>query len=197
MFRIIEFSDKVRVNPEYLSKDTKKSIQMSLAKKYENKIMKDIGVVMSIIDINNIGESEIKVADPGVYYYADFKALAYTPMLHEIVEGEVVDITNFGVFVRFGPIDGLCHISQVIDDYISFDEKSKVLNAKDSTKKLKVGDQVRARIIAISLDKKEVNKINLTMRQPELGALAWIEDDRTQKEKAAKKETASTKSGKK
>ena len=187
MFKKIEFSDKVRVNPEYISGNPKESIQKSLAKKYENKIMKNVGVILSILDTSNIGKSEIKVSDPGVYYSAEFKAMVYTPSLHEIVEGEVVDITNFGVFVRFGPIDGLCHISQVLNDYITFDEKSKILTAKDSTKRLKVGDTVRARIIAISLDKKEVNKINLTMRQPGLGSIQWIEDEMKEKEKIAKK----------
>ena len=190
MFKILKFSDKVRVNPEYLSENKKESIEKSLAKKYENKIMKDIGIILSILDVEDIGESEIRIADPGVYYSASFKAMAYTPSLHEIVEGEVVDITNFGVFVRFGPIDGLCHISQVVDDYITFDEKSKILAAKDSTKRLKVGDSIRGRIIAISLDKKEVNKINLTMRQPGLGSIQWIEDDRKEKEKVAKKVAA-------
>ena len=190
MFKILKFSDKVRVNPEYLSENKKESIEKSLAKKYENKIMKDIGIILSILDVEDIGESEIRIADPGVYYSASFKAMAYTPSLHEIVEGEVVDITNFGVFVRFGPIDGLCHISQVVDDYITFDEKSKILAAKDSTKRLKVGDTIRGRIIAISLDKKEVNKINLTMRQPGLGSIQWIEDNIKEKEKAAEKTAA-------
>jgi DNA-directed RNA polymerase subunit E' len=181
MFKTIEFNDKVRVNPEYLTDNKKDSITKSLEKKYENKIMKNVGVIMSILDISDIGDSEIRVADPGVYYHANFKAMVYTPTLHEIIEGEVVDITNFGVFVRFGPIDGLCHISQVMDDYITFDEKSKILSAKDTNKKLKIGDMVRARIIAISLDKKEVNKINLTMRQPGLGSITWIEDEKKEK----------------
>ena len=113
--------------------------------------------------------------------------MLFVPKIHEIVEGQVIDITDFGVFVRFGPIDGMCHISQVINDYVSRDPKANVIVAKKSGKVLKIGDMVRARITAISLEKREVNKITITMRQDGLGSLDWIAADKKEKEKKAKK----------
>jgi DNA-directed RNA polymerase subunit E' len=70
-----------------------------------------------------------------------------------------------------------------MDDFVSFDNKSSVFLGKESKKTLKEGDLVRARIISISLGKEE-NKIGLTMRQPMLGSLTWIEEEKKKAKKA-------------
>ena len=60
-----------------------------------------------------------------------FKLLSFYPEMHEVVEGEVVEVTDFGAFVRIGPEDALLHVSQIMDDYISFDEKHGVLSERN------------------------------------------------------------------
>lgn len=187
MYHVIEFEDSVRVPPLNIAADVNESVRRSLADKYEGKVIRNLGVVLVITDVKDVGEGMLVEEDAGVHYHTRFESLVYVPKLHEIIRGYVVDITNFGVFVRFGPLDGLCHISQVVNDYVSFDSKTSVLSARDSKKVLKVGDEVQARIIAVSLEKKEVNKINLTMRQPGLGSLQWLEDEKKEKAKAAAK----------
>ncbi len=184
MFQIQQFEESIRVPPKYIGLDVKESVRKSLAERYENRVIKDIGVILAINEVGDIGEGKIMIEDAGVYYKTSFEALVYKPKLYEIITGQVVDITNFGVFVRFGPIDGLCHVSQVINDYVSFEEKTRTLAARDSKRVLKIGDAVRARIIAVSLNKKEVNKINITMRQPDLGSLEWIREEYDAKKKA-------------
>ena len=91
----------------------------------------------------------------------------------------VVEILKFGAFVRFGPLDGLLHISQVMDDRVDIDETNQRLVGKDSGRYLAVGDIVRARVVSIDLNEKnpQDSKIGLTMRQPGLGKLQWIEED--------------------
>ena len=61
----------------------------------------------------------------------------------------ITDITDFGVFLDIGAVDGMIHISQTMDDFVSF-SKSGVLSGKQSKRNLKAGDDCRARIIAIS-----------------------------------------------
>jgi len=53
----------------------------------------------------------------------NLKHLTFYPKLQEIVQGEIVDITDFGAFVRIGPTDALLHLSQVMDDYLKSDVK--------------------------------------------------------------------------
>ena len=45
----------------------------------------------------------------------------------KLSEGEVVEITDFGVFVRIGPTDALLHLSQITDDYLKSDVKQGVI----------------------------------------------------------------------
>lgn len=187
MFEIMTLEDSVRVIPENISSTKEESVRMGLGSKYENKIVMEHCVILAITDILEVHGGAIEVEDAGIHYDAKFKALVFVPKLHEVVEGNVVDITEFGVFVRFGPIDGMCHISQIVNDFISFDRKSGILSGKDSNKNLKINDTVRTRVIGVSLDKKEINKINLTMRQPGLGAIEWLEAEKLAKQKTKDK----------
>lgn len=108
--------------------------------------------------------------------------ISFKPELQEVVEGEVVDVAEFGIFVRIGPMDALAHVSQIMEDYISYDRKQGVLIGKESRRSIKSGDRVRARIIAVSMKGKP--KIGLTMKQPGLGKIEWIEEEVKKKEKA-------------
>jgi len=91
-----------------------------------------------------------------------------------------VEVAEFGAFVCLGPLDGLLHVSQITDEYISYDEKNARLVGKESGRSLAVGDSVRARIVAVSLNEHEPreSKIGLTMRQTALGKLEWLEEKR-------------------
>ena len=71
-----------------------------------------------------------------------------------------------------GVMKGMIHISQTMDDFVSF-SKTNVLLGKRNKRTLKKGDLCLARIVAIS-HKGETLKIGLTMRQPGLGKLEWI-----------------------
>jgi DNA-directed RNA polymerase subunit E' len=111
--------------------------------------------------------------------------LVFKPELHELVYGKVSEITNFGAFIDMGPMRGMIHISQTMDDYVSF-SKDEALLGKNSKRTLKVGDLCLARVVAIS-HKGNDPKIGLTMRQPGLGKLEWIKEDQAKREAEAKK----------
>ena len=116
--------------------------------------------------------------DGGTFHRVEFQALTFYPKLQEIVQGELVDITDFGAFVRIGPTDALLHLSQVMDDYLKSDVASGMIIANQSGRTLKVNSAIRARITAVSLGKAaSMGKIGITCRQPFLGANEWIEEE--------------------
>jgi len=173
MYKIATLRDIIKVPPERFGVDEEKAIVETIKENYEATIDTKTGLILlSLISVDKIEEGKIYPADPNVYYNVVFKMLVYKPELNELVIGEVVDTTEFGAFVRIGPIDGLVHISQLMDDYVSFDKKNSIFFGKQTKKTLKIGDRVLARIISISW--KDQNKIGLTMRQPGLGALHWM-----------------------
>ena len=183
MYRIVEVEDKIRVPPEKFNMKVKDAVKESIQESFECTLDPRIGFILACVEVEKVGQGKIVAGDPGVFYNATFKLLTFKPELHELVYGEVIDNTEFGAFVRIGPMDGLIHISQLMDDFVSFDSKSSVFLGKESKRTLKEGDLVRARIISLSLGKEE-NKIGLTMRQPLLGALTWIEEEKKKAKKA-------------
>ena len=137
-----------------------------------------------------IGEGVVIMGDGAAYHDVEFNALIFKPEQQEIVVGEVIEIAEFGAFVRIGPMDGLVHVSQITDDYINYDARNSALIGKESNKILQQGDKVRARIVALSLKGKSIrdSKIGLTMRQPHLGSFEWIA---AEKRKIAEKKAKS------
>jgi len=144
-----------------------------------------LGKAVAVIEVLEIGDGVIIPGDGAVYYNSKFKLLAWKPELQELVAGSIAEITNFGAFIDLGVMRGMIHISQTMNDYVSF-SKTNTLVGKASKRSLKDGDLCFARIVAIS-HKGGAPKIGLTMRQPGLGKLEWIKEEQTKKERDAKK----------
>jgi len=177
MYKRLTVEDKVRVPPEHLGEEVEESVKAGLQEEVEGSINADLqGVVVGVEKVEKVEGGDIEPEDAGVHYEVEFTAIVYQPELHEVVNGEIVDITGFGAFIRIGPFDGLCHVSQIMDEYVNYDEENEMLTSDESGFSLQVGEEVTARIIAVSLEKQETNKINLTMRQPGLGKFEWIEE---------------------
>ena len=186
MFKILTMKDDVRVPPTKFNLGLDKAVKESLQETIEGTLNPDIGVFLVVTEILNIGEGKIVPEDGAIFYPAEFNILIYRPELNEIVLGEVVDITEFGAFTRIGPLDALVHVSQIMDDRLSYDSKNAIFTGRKSSNKLKEGDIVRARIVGVSLGKGR-SKISLTMRQPGLGAIEWIEKYKKRKTREEKK----------
>ncbi|MBS3134514.1 DNA-directed RNA polymerase [Candidatus Woesearchaeota archaeon] len=187
MFYEVELKSHIRVPPSLFGGDVKIAILKELSNQYENYISKDFGIIIAISSVVKIGEGIIIPDDGAAYYDTIFKVLTFKPELQEVVLGNISDITDFGAFLHIGPIDGMIHISQTMDDFVSFN-RSGLLSGKESKRILKTKDSCRARIIAISYKNVNDPKIGLTMRQTCLGNLKWIEDDLKKKEKDLSKE---------
>jgi DNA-directed RNA polymerase subunit E' len=188
MYKKAEVKDMVRVPPEEFSRDIEEAVISSIKKKYEGYISKEIGIVIDVIEVHEMGDGIIVPGDGAAYYQLRFSLLVYKPEVGEIVYCSIKDIADFGAFLDLGSIDGMIHISQTMDDFVSFSQE-KVLSGRATKKVLKVGDLCRARIVAISYKDLSNPRIGLTMRQPGLGKTEWVEADLKEKpKKAVKKE---------
>ncbi len=184
MYRKMRLADTVRIAPELLGEPVHEAVKLALRDKLEGLVDKKIGAIVAVKDVIEVGEGHILAGDGGVYYDAVFDALTFMPEMQEIIEGSVVEVVEFGIFVGIGPLDGLVHVSQLTDEFVNYDEKNSRLITKESGRSVTEGDKVRARIIAVSLNEREPrdSKIGLTMRQHALGKLEWIEEARKLKE---------------
>lgn len=73
------------------------------------------------------------------------------PNIGEIIEGKIIGITKFGVFVEIGDgVTGMVHISEVARTYVN--------EIRDFVKE---GDKVRVKVLAINED----SKISLSIKR--------------------------------
>jgi DNA-directed RNA polymerase subunit E' len=178
VFSISTLVDVVRIPPSLFGTTLKKAAVNILKEKYESMINAELGYIIMILDAKVDEMGKMIAGDGGTFHKVQFEALTFYPKLQEIVQGEIVDITDFGAFVRIGPTDALLHLSQVMDDYLKSDVKMGLILANQSGRTLKVGSTLRARITAVSLGKAAaMGKIGITCRQPFLGADEWIEEE--------------------
>ncbi len=175
MYYKMILSDYIRVPPDLFNLELPIAVIQMLKKKYEGYISKELGIVIDIDEVKDIKEGVIIHGDGAAYHTVTFGIMTFKPELQEVVIGKIKDIADFGAFISIGPIDGMIHISQTMDDFVSF-SKDKVLTGRDSKKSLKVGDTCRARIIAVSYSDVSNPKLGLTMRQTGLGKLEWYDE---------------------
>ncbi|MEM0095257.1 MAG: DNA-directed RNA polymerase [Candidatus Bathyarchaeia archaeon] len=189
MFKLIEMEDTIRIPPNTFGKPLDAVGYQQVKAKYEGVVDENLGYVIAAINVKVSPIGKIIPGDGAAYHKVTFSLLTFYPVLQEVIEGEVVEIADFGAFVRIGPVDALLHVSQLMDDFISYDEKQGVLIGKETNRKLTTGDHVRVRITAVSLARAGGSaKIGVTARQPFLGKLEWIEEDlKKLKEPAATK----------
>jgi len=191
MFKLLVLEDTVRIPPERFGDPLKQAGHEQLRVKYEGMVDDELGYVVAVTDIKVNPTGKIIPGDGATYHKVSFSLLTYYPKIQEIVEGEVVEIADFGAFIRVGPIDALLHVSQLIDDFISYDEKQGVLMGKETKRKISSGDHVRTRVTAVSLARGGGSgKIGVTARQPFLGKLEWIKEELKMLRSEAEKEAA-------
>jgi len=185
MFYLTDVEDYVRVEPKFFGLPTAEAVDKQLRETYADYYDKELGKVVAVIEVTEVGEGVIIPGDGAAYYNSKFKLLAWKPELQEIIYGIISEITNFGAFIDMGIMRGMIHISQTMNDFVSFSKANSLLG-KASKRSLKPTDLCMARVVAIS-HKGDEPKLGLTMRQPGLGKIEWVQEDKVKKQKDAVK----------
>jgi len=176
MFYLIDVEDYIRVEPKLFGLPTREAVEQQLKETYHGYSDRELGFVLVVVGVSEINEGIIIPGDGAAYYQSNFQLVIWKPEMQEILCGVISEITNFGAFIDLGIAHGMIHISQTMEDYVSF-SKTGTLIGKTNKKSLKKGDLCIARIVAISYKLGEP-KIGLTMRQPGLGKIEWIEEEK-------------------
>ncbi len=149
MFYRVRVKDHIRVPPNLFGLKRDEAILKQIREEYQNHISKELNIVLDVEKLVEVKEGVVIPGDGAAYFETTFDLITFKTNLNEAVLGRIKDITDFGAFISIGPIEGMIHISQTMDDYVSF-SKDKVLQGRDTKRTLKVGDLCRARIVAVS-----------------------------------------------
>ncbi len=175
MYKVFSVTDNFKLPPSEFGNDISKVATHILQEKYEGLIDPDVGIVLAIYGIKDISDGIIYPGDASTHHKVNFHILTYKPEVDEVDIGVVTELVDFGAFVRIGPVDGLVHVSQITDDFISLDKKVSAFVSKNNGKSLKKDDIVYTKISTISMKKSiKDSRIALTMKPYGLGKLEWI-----------------------
>ncbi|MFA9424220.1 MAG: ribonuclease R [Sedimentibacter sp.] len=76
----------------------------------------------------------------------------------EEYDGVISGVTSFGLFIELeSSVEGLVHISNLVDDYYIYDAEKRELYGKGSHKVFKMGDLVKVKLVRVSIAKAEID----------------------------------------
>lgn len=177
MYQIVTVYDRVRLPAQYFSMKLSDGLAQILRERYERRIDKEQGMVLSVWNVQPQGDGLVIPSDGAAHYDVKFDCLTYLPQVNEIVEAEVTELVEFGAFVGIGSVEGLIHLSQIANDFLNYNKKIPAFTGKESKKSLKKGDTIYAKISTVSLKPTlSETKIGLTMRPEGLGKMEWIDE---------------------
>lgn len=176
MYKLVTIEETVRIPPQYFGKDLLTIIEKTVQKAFEGSISREYGVIVIITSVTPQGDGIVIHGDGGMYQKVKLEALTFTPGLQEVLDAIICEVVEFGAFCHIGPMDALIHMSQIMNDYVEVDVDNERVTGKENKKTLKVGDAIRARVVAVSINELSAreSKIGLTMRQAGLGSHEWI-----------------------
>lgn len=86
------------------------------------------------------------------------KAQFMLDKIGEEFEGIISSITNFGMFVELeNTIEGLVHVSYLVDDYYHFDDRQMMMIGQHSGKQYRIGDEVTVRVVAVKPEESAID----------------------------------------
>jgi DNA-directed RNA polymerase subunit E' len=167
--------DRIRVPPSMFGSVLEDAVQAILRERYEGRIYKDLGIVLSVNSPKLVSDGVVIPGDGGAYYTVEFKALTFMPAVNEVYSADIKEIVEFGAFASIGPFQGLLHVSQIDREKFYYDKKSKSLTSKALKRALKKGDEAIVKVSTVSMKSTSSDtKIGLTMRPDGLGKPEWI-----------------------
>ena len=170
MYKLVTVEQTVRIPPNLFGMKMQDAALTILREQFERTVDKELGIIVSLHNAELKSKGRVLQGDGAAYFDVNFDALVFQPEINEVVDGEVSEIVEFGAFVRIGPVAGLIHVSQIANDFFSFDKRTGNLVGRESKKSVKKGDKIRAKIATVSLkDTIAASKIALTSRPEGMG----------------------------
>ncbi len=81
-----------------------------------------------------------------------------TDKVGELYAGYITGVTAFGLFVQMTEhfVEGMVHVSTLVDDFYRFDEHARVLFGERTQKIFRLGDAVRVQVLRVDMDRRQV-----------------------------------------
>jgi DNA-directed RNA polymerase III subunit RPC8 len=100
MFILSRLTDLIRIAPDQFNKNQKKALINELNKKYANKIINNLGLVISVWDLIKVDHGQLKPGDGAMYIKCEVTVVVFRPFVGEILTGWIEKCTSEGIKVK-------------------------------------------------------------------------------------------------
>ena len=100
-----------------------------------------------------------KIAEEAERESVELKKIEYMkPYVGESFPAKISGVTNFGIFVQLeNSVEGLVHISTLIDDFYQFQQESYSLIGEHTRKVYRLGQDIKVRLTRVSVEDRQID----------------------------------------
>lgn len=123
MFTFCIQRDTIRVEPRDFGKEPAVAIKEEIHRRYANKVLPDVGLCISLLDILDASEGAVLYGDGCYYYKTEFRLIVFRPFVGEALVGSVRSQSELGITVSLGFFDDILIPPNLLPDHSAFDPK--------------------------------------------------------------------------
>tara|TARA_Y100000768_G_scaffold75751_1_gene53517 strand:+ start:2545 stop:3159 length:615 start_codon:yes stop_codon:yes gene_type:complete len=181
MYTLETREDTIRIPAEYIRRGRRleEHIDELAHDAFECRFDENENFTLLTFDHEAVGRGKIIHGDGAIYQNVRFKALVFSMDNNEVIDGAVSEVSEYGAFVRIGPMEALLHKSQILDEPIQVNLGVKRIEGSQSGRNLEEGSFVRSRIVSKSINHNDPrsSKIGLNCKMDGLGSFDWLGGD--------------------
>lgn len=99
---VVKLQDDIKVHPSDLGKPRAQAISAVLEKLYLDKVIADVGLVITLYDILSIGDGQIYHSEGSATFQVVFRLVVFRPAEGEVITGTVAKSVPEGLHVSLG-----------------------------------------------------------------------------------------------
>lgn len=89
MFIVCTLEDKLRVQPQDLGKPTLEAVTAEIERTYFDKVVPDLGLVITLYDILDIQGGFVFPSDGAAHFDTKFRLVVFKPFVGQVLVGKV------------------------------------------------------------------------------------------------------------
>ncbi|CAL5223770.1 g6335 [Coccomyxa viridis] len=155
MFFICDVEDKIRVDPGDLGRPLLDAVTSVIEQLYIDKVLHDLGLVITIYDILSIEGGFIYPSDGAAHYTVKFRLVVFRPFINEVLTGRLTRCDKEGLHVSLDFFDDIFIPEHALKDPQHFDEEEGLWYWDFEGNKMfyDVEEQVRFRVKNVKFQK--------------------------------------------
>lgn len=154
MFVLAKFRDIIRIAPNQLGQPIELVLIEELNKRFANKVVLNVGLIICLKDILEISESYIYCGDGAIHTRCVYRMVVFRPQVGEIICGTLKSSSKEGLNISLGFFDSIVIPPEQLNEPSIFNEidQTWTWNYEDDGQThvlvLEVGEKLRFRVHA-------------------------------------------------